>query len=71
MDLFDIADPAKVAEAKRREDLQRRIDHPDLWPTCIDCNTKTNPLAIGEESAAGAVCLTCCMKRRKNHYGKV
>lgn len=66
MNLFEMTDPAKAAEAKRQERMRQIVENPELWPTCAICKTKISPVAVAEETADGSVCLTCYMKRR-NH----
>lgn len=68
MNLFDMTDPAKIAEAKRLEELQERIVHPEHWNRCADCGARVHPQFEAHENGA-VLCLTCAHKRKKRSEG--
>lgn len=65
MNLFDLADPAKVAEEKQQEELQNRIENPAAWTRCHLCGRPIHPQLECNEADGTTVCLDCYMNRRK------
>lgn len=64
MNLFDMVDPKKAEEAKRIEERQELMKHPERWHTCAGCGRKISPLF--ECNIDGRpLCSTCYMIERK------
>lgn len=63
MNLFELTDPVKVAEAKRMEAMQARVLDREHWNHCADCGAAINPQFEAHEDGA-VLCLTCARKRK-------